>query len=86
MTSGDDGKTVTVEYFAQLRERSGVDREVVVTSARTVSELYAELQAWHGFTLPSSLLKVAVNAAFARWEDPIGVGDTIVFIPPVAGG
>jgi molybdopterin converting factor subunit 1 len=87
MMSDDDGKTtVTVEYFAQLRERSGLDREVLVTSAKTASELYAQLQTRHGFALPSSLLKVAINAAFARWDAPIRGGDTIVFIPPVAGG
>jgi molybdopterin converting factor small subunit len=29
---------------------------------------------------------VAVNAEFGDWSQPLGAGDTVVFIPPVAGG
>ena len=31
-------------------------------------------------------LKVAVNTEFADWSRPLAAGDTVVFIPPVAGG
>jgi molybdopterin converting factor small subunit len=29
---------------------------------------------------------VAVNDAFEPWEAPVCSGDSLVFIPPVAGG
>jgi len=76
---------VRVEYFAVLREHAGCSHEQVETQAATVRALFEELEARHGFPrLPS--LKVAVNAEFCGWERPLSDGDTVVFIPPVAGG
>jgi molybdopterin synthase sulfur carrier subunit len=79
-------KTITVEYYAQLREQSGLSRETVSTAAASAGGLYEELHLRHGFTLPSSMLKVAVNAAFVDWRSPLADGDIVVFVPPVAGG
>jgi sulfur-carrier protein len=78
--------TVTLQYFAQLREQAGAGGEQVSTDAGSLRELYAELGARHGFSLPADALKVAVNAQFSDWSRPLRDGDTIVFIPPVAGG
>lgn len=78
--------TINVEYYAQLREQSGLSREQVLTEAGTVAALYEELRARHDFTLPPSLLKVAVNAVFGEWNARLSEGDVIVFVPPVAGG
>lgn len=76
---------VRVEYFAALREHAGCSHEEVETQAATLRALFAELEARHGFPrLPS--LKVALNAEFRDWESPLADGDTVVFIPPVAGG
>jgi molybdopterin converting factor small subunit len=77
---------VSLQYYALLREQAGRQSETVVTQAATPAALYAELAARHGFRLPASQLKVAVNAAFSDWERPLADGDEIVFIPPVAGG
>jgi molybdopterin synthase sulfur carrier subunit len=77
---------VTVEYYAQLREQAGLGREQVESAARDPAGLYAQLQARHGFKLAQDQLKVAVNAAFADWGQALADGDTVVFIPPVAGG
>jgi molybdopterin converting factor subunit 1 len=77
---------VRLRYYALFREQAGRQDETVETSARTVSALYQELAARHGFRLPQAQLKVAVNAAFADWSSPLAEGDEIVFIPPVAGG
>lgn len=77
---------VTLEYYAQLREQAGRSREAVETTAQTVDQLYAERRALHGFSLDPSLLKVAVNSQFSEWSRPLAEGDTVVFIPPVAGG
>ncbi|HEX7817050.1 MoaD/ThiS family protein [Dyella sp.] len=78
--------TVTLKYYAQLREQAGGSSEKVVTSATSLRELYDELRHRHGFTLPADALKVAVDDRFSDWSHVLCEGDTIVFIPPVAGG
>jgi molybdopterin converting factor small subunit len=76
---------VRVEYFAILREHTGRGGEFVETGAGTARALFAELDARYGFPrLPT--LKVAINDEFRDWESPLAEGDTVVFIPPVAGG
>ncbi|MBU6248077.1 MAG: MoaD/ThiS family protein [Xanthomonadaceae bacterium] len=77
---------VTLQYYAQLREQAGASSEQVSTAASTVRDLYVELQARHGFSLPVDALKVAVNTRFSDWDRLLAEGDTVVFIPPVAGG
>jgi len=79
-------RSVRVQYFALLREQAGRSEETLTTVARTPAELYGELQVRYGFTLPIDLLKVAVNTEFGDWNQPLQHHDSIVFIPPVAGG
>lgn len=79
-------KTVSVRYYAILREQRGLGEERVATNAATAAELYEELRILHKFTLPSERLRVAVNDAFGSWGASFHEGDTLVFIPPVAGG
>jgi molybdenum cofactor guanylyltransferase len=91
MAASNDSSTVSpqelqVQYFALLREQAGRRGEIVTTAAATPRELFAELTARHRFTLSPDHLKVAVNAEFADWLHPLKAGDTVVFIPPVAGG
>lgn len=81
-----DARTIRVQYYALLREQAGRSEETLSTSARSPRELYAELRARYPFTLPAEMLRVAVNAEFGDWSQPLGAGDTVVFIPPVAGG
>lgn len=78
--------TLHLEYYAQLREQAGTAGEQLSTDAASLRELYRELATRHGFTLPAEQLKVAVNTQFSDWDRPLADGDTIVFIPPVAGG
>jgi molybdopterin-guanine dinucleotide biosynthesis protein A len=75
-----------VQYFALLREQAGRSAETLTTSARTPRDLYAELRTKYPFTLPPDMLRVAVNAEFGDWTQPLKSGDAVVFIPPVAGG
>ena len=77
---------VNLRYYALLREQAGRQSETIDTAAATPATLYAELAARHGFRLPASQLRVAVNAAFCDWQRPLEDGDEVVFIPPVAGG
>lgn len=79
-------RPLEVRYFALLREQAGASRETLTTAARDPRELYAEVRARHGFTLPVEMLKVAVNGEFGDWGQPLMAGDSVVFIPPVAGG
>jgi molybdenum cofactor guanylyltransferase len=77
---------LTVQYYALLREQAGRREELLASPARTARELYAELAARYPFSLPPEMLRVAINSEFADWSTPLQDGDTVVFIPPVAGG
>jgi len=77
---------VRLLYFASLRDRAGMDGESRDTTAGDLRALYAEVQALHGFALPVDRLRVAVDGAFARWDDALREGSEIAFIPPVSGG
>lgn len=79
-------KPLRVQYYALLREQARRGDERLETAASTPRELYEELRARHGFTLPPELLRVAVNGEFGDWAQPLGANDDVVFIPPVAGG
>jgi len=83
---GGGSKTVRVQYYAILREQAGRNDETLDTSAATPAELYAELRKRHPFQLAPEQLKVALNSEFGDWQTPLKHGDTVVFIPPVAGG
>ena len=77
---------VTILYFALLQEQRGLSSEVVQTGAQSLAELYQELQAAHGLSLPRASLRVARNDRFSGWDEAPVDGDRVVFIPPVAGG
>jgi molybdenum cofactor guanylyltransferase len=75
-----------VQYFAVLREQAGRSEETLQTSAATPADLFTELNARYRFTLSRDQLKVAVNSEFSEWSRCLAAGDSVVFIPPVAGG
>lgn len=79
-------RTLRVQYYAILREQAGRNEETLDTTATTPAELYEELRKRHPFQLAASQLKVALNSEFSDWHTPLRHGDTVVFIPPVAGG
>lgn len=79
-------KTITVQYFALLREARGCAQEMIETTAATPLALYQQLQKQHHFHLEPHVLRVAVNETFVDWESPLQDNDLVVFIPPVAGG
>ncbi|MEP7186471.1 MAG: MoaD/ThiS family protein [Rhodanobacter sp.] len=78
--------SLTVEYYAQLREQAGQGREAIDSDADSLASLYAQLKQQHGFRLDTAQLRVAVDAEFADWQQPLIEGSVVVFIPPVAGG
>ena len=77
--------SVTVLYFASLRDAAGVDSEVLECPV-SLEALYQSLRTRHGFVLGREKLRVAVDGAFANWSDPVADGAEIAFIPPVSGG
>ena len=84
--SQSNRKTIRVQYYAVLREQAGRSEETLDTFAATAADLYDELRARHPFQLSPAQLKVALNSEFSDWRTPLRHGDTVVFIPPVAGG
>lgn len=79
-------KRVSLQYFGLLREQRGLAAEEVATAAANCAELYRELAARHGFTLPAASCRAAVNHAFAAPDAALADGDVVAFLPPVAGG
>ncbi len=79
-------KTVHVQYFAILRENRGLSSESITTLAETPLELYQELKSKYDFHLSRDRMKVAINDEFRDWTVKLHSEDTVVFIPPVAGG
>jgi molybdopterin synthase sulfur carrier subunit len=73
-------------YFALLRDAAGCAEERVVSQARDVRALYAELAGRHGFTFTPDRLRVAVNGAFTDWGHHLAENDEVAFLPPVSGG
>lgn len=78
--------SITVQYFAILREQRGVSEESLDTRAQTPAGLYGELSARHGFSMPLASLRVAINDEFASMDQALEDGDSVAFIAPVAGG
>ena len=77
---------IEVLYFAALRDAAGISSEHLDTDAADLSVLYADVQARHALPFPQKRLRVAVDGAFARWDDALLAGSTVAFIPPVSGG
>jgi len=77
---------VTIEYFSYLREKRGIPRETVETSAKDVAALFDEVAARHGFPVRTDSMRVAVNDEITSWDHPVATGDTVVFLTPFGGG
>ena len=82
--------TLTVRYFAWLRERVGVPTEEVETTAGTVADLVDELRGRdEGHALAFADLRavrVAVDQELADMAAPLGGVREVAFFPPMTGG
>jgi molybdopterin converting factor subunit 1 len=79
-------RSIHLRYFAILREQRGLSEETLETAASTPQALYRALSSSHPFTLPPERIRVAVNDRFTGMDTVLSDGDTVVFVPPVAGG
>lgn len=76
--------TITVKYFASLREQVGVDQESIDSQGiANVRELLAATQAAE--KLADNTL-VAVNQQYGDFDSAVAAGDEVAFFPPVTGG
>ena len=84
--------TVTILYFARLREALGKATEKLTLPAgvRDLASLRALLcargGAWGEELAQSRPVRAAVNQDVARGDTPVNDGDEIAFFPPVTGG
>jgi len=78
---------ITARLFARLREQAGTGCEQLDLVGGTVAEVYALLVRRHpGLEPDRALVRPTRNEEFVGWEDPVGDGDEVAFIPPVSGG
>ena len=79
-------KKINIRYFAMLKEQADTSSEVFETEAKTAEELFEELSKKYHFTLKSNQVRVAINEDFKSLSSTLNAEDSVVFIPPVAGG
>ena len=79
-----------VLYFAWVRERIGIPREKVETSAATVMELIEELrQKEDRYALAFSdlsALRVAIDQELTEFDAALDGAREVAFFPPMTGG
>lgn len=85
-----EGLTMDVLYFAWVRERIGVPKERVQTSAATVQELVAELSGREErYALAFAdldALRVAVDQELSDFDASLAGVHEVAFFPPMTGG
>ncbi len=79
-----------VLYFAWVRERIGLPRERVKTSAGTVAELVEDLRArdsrYAAAFADLASLRVALDQELASFDAPLAGVREVAFFPPMTGG
>jgi sulfur-carrier protein len=82
--------TITVMYFAWVRERIGLPREQVETDAATVADLIDELKAreerYEMAFADLASLRVALDQELASFDAPLAGVREVAFFPPMTGG
>jgi molybdopterin synthase sulfur carrier subunit len=81
---------IEVLYFAWVRERIGLPRERVETTAATVADLVAELRAreerYEAAFADLSALRVALDQELTTFDAPLAGVREVAFFPPMTGG
>jgi molybdopterin synthase sulfur carrier subunit len=82
--------TITVRYFASIREAAGTASEALDTEAGTIAELRAELLTRGGALAealaPGRAVRMALNQQLVHEHAGLAEGDEVAFFPPVTGG
>ena len=81
---------MNVLYFAWVRERIGLPRETVETTASTVAELVEELKGrearYEAAFADLSALRVALDQELSEFDAPLAGVKEVAFFPPMTGG
>lgn len=81
---------IDVLYFAWVRERIGLPKERVETSAATVMELVEELRAredrYEMAFADLASLRVALDQELSPFDAPLAGVREVAFFPPMTGG
>lgn len=82
--------TVTIRYFARLREELDTDGESLsCAGALTAGDLLSQLARrggpWQQLVNGQPVM-IAVNQTMANPKTPVQPGDEVAFFPPVTGG
>lgn len=79
-----------VLYFAWVRERIGLPKEQVETTAATVTDLVNELRAREERYAMAfedlSALRVALDQELSEFDAPLAGVREVAFFPPMTGG
>ena len=74
--------SITVKFFARLREQVGKD-ETALDTAKNVQSAWD--QSTNGMIMPDNTL-CAINMEYVEPTSPVCDGDEVAFFPPVTGG
>ncbi len=81
---------IDVVYFAWVRERVGLPKEQVETSATTVAGLIEELRAreerYQLAFSDMSAIRVALDQTLVDVDAPLAGAREVAFFPPMTGG
>ena len=76
--------TITVKYFASLREKMGRGEDTVeYEQGMSLSRLWAKVN--DGESMPDTLM-TAVNMEYVKDDVELSDGDEVAFFPTVTGG
>ena len=79
-------KQFTVKWFAAYRDATGLEQELVHSSAGSPAELFAEMTRQHPDLGQYSRALVAINDQMASWDTALSGDEQVLFFPPVGGG
>lgn len=85
-STGSIEKSVTLEFFAKLRDEAGCSSKPYTTRAATAAGLWDEISLLHKHSMDLDTVRLAVNDEFADWSHPLADQDRLAFMPPFAGG
>lgn len=76
--------SITVKYFARLREQMGkAEEQVEFTPGLSAADVWKQVG---GNDQPAPNVLIAVNMQYAKPEVELKDGDEVAFFPPVTGG
>ncbi len=75
--------SITVKYFASLREQFGKAEELLMLGEATpVAEVWKNISG----TADSNNILMAINMEYVKPDAIVKDGDEVAFFPPVTGG